>query len=117
MSTLRERVFEADHGICVGCLEPQRRKAGTWAWQVHHVIKEQNLRTRGAPTNWEALAVLLCRRCHEAQTCRIETVPLERLPQRCLDAASALGPWAEDNLRRHHPPGGLAPTRERSARV
>jgi hypothetical protein len=78
-----------------------------WAWQVHHALKQQTLRRRRAPSRYlrgVALAVLVCRRCHERHESRLLAIPLERLPARVLAAASELGPWAEDLLRRYHPP-------------
>jgi 5-methylcytosine-specific restriction endonuclease McrA len=105
--SLRLEVFDRDGGECVSCGTPLARGGDLWAWHVHHVVKEQTLKARGCRPRWwrsAALAVLVCRRCHERHTNRMGVIPLERLPSRVLRSAAILGPWAVDLLRRNHPP-------------
>lgn len=105
--SLRLEVFDCDGGQCVGCGRPLPRGADLWAWQAHHVVKVQTLKARGCRPRWwrsPALAVLVCKRCHERHTTRTDTIPLERLPERVHRSAHILGPWAVDLLRRNHPP-------------
>lgn len=106
-TTQRAATYEADHGRCVGCGAKQGRNAGTWAWHCHHVIKAQTLRRQGvrvARIRDATFTVLLCRRCHERHESVTARVPFENLPARVVVAVDALGPWAEDLLRKYHPP-------------
>lgn len=107
--TQREAVWVREAACCCGCDCRLKRGAGSWAWQAHHVIKAQTLRRRGvrpARIRDATFVVLLCRRCHERQEGRTLPVPLERLPAAVVAAVDALGTWAEDLLRRYHPPSG-----------
>src|SRR3954451_24513594 len=104
---LRAEVYELDGGRCVGCGAKQARGADAWSWSCHHVVKQQVMRARGLRPKWwrsAALAVLLCRRCHERHESRTAPVPLERLPERVHRSVAILGPWSVDLLRRYHPP-------------
>lgn len=101
--TLREKVWDLDHGRCVNCGKKVPRRADIWIWHVHHVIKQQELRRRGVSTRSPAFCVLLCRRCHERQTAVFERVPFHKLPGRVVEAVDRLGPWAQDRLRIEHP--------------
>lgn len=112
--TQREAVYAADRGRCVGCNARLSRSAGPWSWSVHHTLKAQVLRRRGvkpARIRDATYCVLLCRRCHERHESRTAAIPLERLPARVVAAVDALGPWAEDTLRRYHPPTTVGTTR------
>lgn len=108
--TQRDAVWIADDGRCVACGKEHARRASSWAWQAHHVIKQQTLRRRGvAPARIRdaTFAVLLCRApCHAQHEAALPRVPLERLPDRVVAVVDALGPWAQDELRRYHPPTG-----------
>lgn len=107
--TLREAVFRADEGRCVQCGDVLSPYGDQWQWQAHHVLKQQWLKRRGQEKRLcdHELAILLCRRCHEGHESRFAPVALEKLPLRVLKSAQELGPWAEDLLRRYHPPGEL----------
>lgn len=102
--TLREAVYRLDGGICVMTGEELPEDGGTWCWSVHHVIKAQELRRRRVSTKDPNLCILLGRRAHERHESRFLPVPYEKLPRRVLLAVVDLGTWAEDNLRRYHPP-------------
>lgn len=108
--TQREAVYELDQGRCVNCGKRHRRNASTYEWQPHHVIRQQVLRRRNvkpARIRDATFCVLLCTSpCHERQTTLTARVPFERLPARVVQAVDALGPWAQDALRRAHPIGG-----------
>jgi hypothetical protein len=107
--TQREAVHKLDGGTCVMCGKRWRRHATVWEYQAHHVIKRQVLQRRGvkpARIRDATFCVLVCRTpCHENQTSHHALIPLERLPARVVLACDELGPWAEDALRRTHPPG------------
>lgn len=78
-----------------------------WSWHAHHVVKQQTLKRRRVPSRYirtAVICVLLCKRCHEQQTHGVARVPLERIPAAVIAAVAELGPWAEDLLRREHPP-------------
>lgn len=103
---LRADVFDADCGLCVGCGRRMARGGTAWDWSCHHVIKQQVLKARGCRPRWwrsTALAVLVCRRCHERHENRTAPIPHERLPERVHRAVILLGPWAVDLLERYHP--------------
>lgn len=112
--TQREAVWRADNGTCVACGKrwPRTTVAPTehnrlWTWQPHHAIAAQRLRREHVPVRFirtEALCVLLCATCHGSHTSRMRVVAFEALPVRVLVSAEMLGPWAEDALRRQHPP-------------
>lgn len=108
--TQREAVYELDQGRCVNCGVEHHRNAGPWAWTCHHVIRQQVLRRRKvkpARIRDATFCVLLCTSpCHERQTTAFKRVPFERLPARVVEAVDALGPWAQDALRRQHPISG-----------
>jgi hypothetical protein len=112
--TQREEVWELDQGACVACGRRHLRRASSWQWQAHHVVKEQNLRRLGArPARLRdaTYCVLLCRLpCHMNHESRSATITLERLPARVVDAVDALGPAAQDQLRRYHPPAAAGRT-------
>jgi hypothetical protein len=103
--SLREQVWMADGGRCVGCSKRLPLRAGAWVWQAHHVIKQQVLERHGYEhlIGEPEMAVLVCRACHEGQTSAMRQIPGNRLPQRCHDAARELGPWATDVVKRMHP--------------
>lgn len=105
--TQREAVYEACKGKCVGCGRVQRRRTDLWGWNAHHVIKQQTLKRRKVPSRYirgPSLCVVLCFRCHGAQTSAMGRVPLDLIPQAVQDAVAELGDWAVDLLRREHPP-------------
>jgi hypothetical protein len=114
--TQREAVHKLDGGRCVACGKKHRVRASSWHWQAHHVIKRQALERRGvkpARIRDATFCVLVCRiPCHENQTSHHARIPLERLPARVVRAVDELGPWAQDALRRMHPPGGGWPEKE-----
>lgn len=102
----RAEVFELDAGRCVACGKRQRANAGPFEWSCHHAIRQQVLRRHGvkpARIRDATYCALLCWDCHGAQTSCMAKVPLERLPTRVVEACDALGPWAQDALRRTHP--------------
>jgi hypothetical protein len=108
--TLREQVYRADGGRCVACGARCDRNAGMWGWSVHHCLKQQWLKSRKAPERFLSspqVCVLLCKRCHERHESRTAPVPFERLPLRVMQGAQEVGAWAEDLLRRYHPPTEL----------
>jgi hypothetical protein len=106
--TQREAVHQLDGGKCVACGKRHRLRATTWEWQPHHVLKKQTMKRRGvkpARIRDATFCVLLCRLpCHMNHEARHATIPLERLPARVVQAVDELGPWAQDALRRYHPP-------------
>jgi hypothetical protein len=105
--TLREEVFNADGGRCVGCGAVQSPSADQWQWQCHHALKKPWMVRFGADRGDPNLAVLLCRRCHERHENRTAPVPLDALPLRVRSAVADLGDAADDLLRRYHPPTEL----------
>lgn len=105
--TLREEVYRADGGRCVGCGERQDPSADQWQWQAHHVLKRSWMVRFDADRGDPNFAVLVCRRCHEMHESRTKAIPLEVLPLRARRAVAELGDGAEDLLRRYHPPTEL----------
>jgi hypothetical protein len=104
--TQRDATWLADDGRCIGCRKPVARRASSWVWQAHHVIKQQVLLRRGvmkARLRDSTFTVVLCRRCHERHENRFAVVPLEALRPEVVAAVDALGTWAEDTLRSYHP--------------
>jgi hypothetical protein len=107
--TQREAVYRAHDGRCVAC--GHRWSRNSRGWDCHHALKAQWLRQRRAPSRYlrtEIVCVLACRACHFNHESRVRVIPLEALPERVVRAVDALGPWAEDLLRRYHPPTGAA---------
>lgn len=112
--TQRDAVYVADEGRCVACGKRHRRGSSSWVWQAHHVVKQQTLRRRGvqpARLRDATYCVLVCRYpCHVNHESRHAVIALERLPARVVTAVDALGPWAQDHLRRYHPPAAAGRT-------
>ncbi len=104
----RAEVFEFDAGRCIACGKRHRRNASSWDWQAHHVVRQTTLKRRGVPPariRDATFCVLLCRLpCHMNHESRSAVIALECLPARVVEAVDALGPWAQDGLRRYHPP-------------
>lgn len=104
--TQREATYQACKGMCAGCGKLQRLR-DRHGWHVHHCLKSQWLRRRGVPSKYmrsEIICVVACQRCHFDHEARARVIPLERLLPSVVEAVDALGPWAEDLLRRYHPP-------------
>jgi hypothetical protein len=104
----RESVYYACRGCCVGCGMLQRLRApAVFGWDTHHVVRAQHLRREKVPKHvidGPSLCVVLCAKCHSAQTSAMGRVPLEMIPAPVVSAVRELGSWAEDLLRREHPP-------------
>lgn len=116
--SLRAEVFALDGGRCVATGVRLSPNGSTWQWAAHHPLTQQQLKRNGlgALVKDPRFACLVARRPHERHHSRHEPIPLERLPARCVEAIDALGPWAQDLLRRYHPPlagAGRNPADER----
>ena len=104
--TQREAVYSLCQGKCAGCGRLQRLRDRR-GWHVHHVIKQQTLTRRRAPSRYirgAVAAVVVCQPCHFNHEARSAVIPLERLPVAVIAAVDELGAWASDLLRRYHPP-------------
>lgn len=101
-------------GYCCGCGAQVPRDADRWTWQAHHPIPKQALKREGLRhlVNDVRFGVVTCRRCHERHTTRTETIPLDKMPLRVLDAAHEIGPRWADLLGREHPAAGCSGERE-----
>lgn len=104
--TLRQQVYDLDRGRCIATDAELRRNGGVWEWSAHHPLPQQVLKREGLKKLCRdpRFACLVSRRAHERHELAVERIPLERLPARCVEAIDALGPWAQDRLRRYHPP-------------
>lgn len=104
----RTAVYYACKGCCVGCGMLQRLRApAIFGWDAHHVVRAQQLRREKVPSeviDGPDLCVLLCAKCHGAQTSAMGRVPFELIPAPVVQAVRALGDWAVLALEREHPP-------------
>lgn len=106
-------VWRLDGGRCIVTAADARwPRDFPYRFQVHHPIEKSVLRARGLydyvwdPRN----GVIVATRVHERHTNAVERIPLDLLPARCREFSVELGPWAEVQLERTHPPlqGGAA---------
>lgn len=83
------------------------RAPAIFGWDAHHVVRAQQLRREKVPSeviDGPDLCVLLCAKCHGAQTSAMGRVPFELIPAPVVQAVRALGDWAVLALEREHPP-------------